>query len=116
MHYSVLGWNPPGFSESTGNPYPINILNAADAVMQFAFEQGFTEDNIVIFGWSIGGFPGTWLTANYPNIRGLILDASFDHVLPLAYRTMPSFTEDIVKLAIEEYFNLDVATQVFLTL
>lgn len=83
-----------------------------NAVMQFAFSRGFAERDIVVFGWSIGGFPATWLAANYPNIRGLVLDASFDHVLPLAYATMPSFAHGIVEVAIKDYFNLDVATQV----
>lgn len=82
--------------------------------MQFAFSRGFTEENIIIFGWSIGGFPATWATANYPNIRGLILDASFDHVVSLATATMPGFAEKIVKIAIHEYFNLDVSTQVYI--
>jgi pimeloyl-ACP methyl ester carboxylesterase len=86
-----------------------------DAVMQFAFSRGFTEDNIIIFGWSIGGYPATWATANYPNIRGIILDASFDHVLPLAKATMPSFAEEIVSTAIYSFFNLDVASQVHLS-
>lgn len=81
--------------------------------MQFAFSRGFTEDNIILFGWSIGGFPATWACANYPGIRGLILDASFDHVLPLAFGAMPSFASEIVELAIHEYFNLDVSSQVF---
>jgi len=109
--YSVLGWNPPGFSESTGLPYPKNILNSMDAVLQFAFSRGFKEENIVIFGWSIGGFPATWATANYPKIGGLILDASFDHVLPLALAAMPQFAAEVVTIAIHEHFNLDVATQ-----
>jgi pimeloyl-ACP methyl ester carboxylesterase len=83
-----------------------------DAVMQFAFSRGFTEDNIILFGWSIGGYPATWAAANYPNVRGIILDASFDHVLPLATATMPGFANQIVTTAIYSYFNLDVAGQV----
>lgn len=59
MDYSVLAWNPPGFSESSGAPYARNVLNAFDAVMQFALHKGFTQQQIVIFGWSIGGYPAT---------------------------------------------------------
>ncbi|CAD5219709.1 unnamed protein product [Bursaphelenchus xylophilus] len=111
MDFSVLGWNPPGFAESTGTPYPDQILNAMDAVIQFALSKGFQLENIILFGWSIGGFPTTWAAANYPQVRGLILDATFDDVMPLALTHMPAFAENVVKVAIREQFNLNVAVQ-----
>lgn len=59
-----------GFAESSGQPLPSQILNAVDAVMQYAVERlGFREDDIIIYAWSIGGFPGTWAAANYPDIK-----------------------------------------------
>lgn len=49
---------------------PVQIINAMDAVMQYAIDKlGFSENQIVIFAWSIGGFPATWAAANYPNIK-----------------------------------------------
>ncbi|CAD5214211.1 unnamed protein product [Bursaphelenchus okinawaensis] len=111
MDFSVLGWNPPGFAESTGIPYPQQILNAMDAVIQFALSKGFQLDNIILFGWSIGGFPTTWAAANYPEVRGLILDATFDDVMALALTHMPAFAENVVKVAIREQYNLNVAVQ-----
>ncbi|VDO46132.1 unnamed protein product, partial [Brugia timori] len=41
-----------------------------DAVIQYAIHKlGFEEEQIVIYAWSIGGFPATWAAANYPNIK-----------------------------------------------
>lgn len=100
-----------GFVESTGTPFPDQILNGMDAVIQFALSKGFHYDQIILFGWSIGGFPSTWAAANYPQIKGLILDATFDDVLPLAITHMPSFADKVVKVAIGEQFNLNVAVQ-----
>lgn len=88
--YSVLGWNHPGFGGSTGLPYPQNDINAMDVVIKFAVERlGFSLDEIILFGWSIGGFPSSWAAMQYPDIKGIVLDASFDDILPLAEAKMP---------------------------
>ena len=44
-----------------------------DSVMQFAINKlGFQVENIVVMGWSIGGYTSTWLAMNYPEIKGLV--------------------------------------------
>jgi len=111
--YSVLGWNHPGFSGSTGRPYPDQELAAVDAVMQFAIHKlGFLPENILVYGWSIGGFTSSWLAMNYPGIRGLILDATFDHLEPLAIPRMPAAMSPLVSRAVNKFINLNVAEQV----
>ena len=92
MGYSVLGWNHPGFAGSTGSPYSQDEANAADAVMQFATDKlGFRPDQIIVHGWSIGGFTASCLAMNYPELKGVVIDASFDQLLPLALPRMPNF-------------------------
>ncbi|XP_019877988.1 phosphatidylserine lipase ABHD16A [Aethina tumida] len=109
-NYSVLGWNHPGFGGSTGRPYPSQEQNAIDAVVQFAInELGFKLENILFFGWSIGGYSSSWAAMTYPDCKGLILDATFDDILPLAENYMPSWFEPIVRVAIREQVNLNVA-------
>lgn len=106
--FSVLGWNHPGFAGSTGVPLPPQEKNAMDVVMQFAIHRlGFAPENIVVFAWSIGAYCATWGAMNYPNIKGLILDATFDDVLPLAASKMPQSWEPIVKGTIRGYLNLN---------
>ncbi|XP_055335173.1 phosphatidylserine lipase ABHD16A-like [Paramacrobiotus metropolitanus] len=111
MHrgYSVLGWNHPGFGYSTGEPLPSQELHAADAVMRYAKEHlGFDEANILLFAWSIGGFPASYLAASYPNVQGVILDATFDDLLPLAHARMPRSLSHIVTFVVRHYLNLNV--------
>ena len=73
--YSVLGWNHPGFYGSTGDPYPYQETQASDAVMQFAIHKlGFHPENILVTGWSIGGYSATWLAMNYPDVKGVVRD------------------------------------------
>lgn len=70
--YSTLGWNYPGFAQSTGLPYPENVTASADAIMQYAHSLGFKTENIILFSWSIGGFPVAWLSNYYPNIKAIV--------------------------------------------
>ncbi|XP_023016579.1 phosphatidylserine lipase ABHD16A [Leptinotarsa decemlineata] len=110
--YSVLGWNHPGFGCSTGIPFPRQEHNAIDAVMSFAINKlGFKEENILIYGWSIGGYSASWAANHYPNIKGVVLDATFDDLLPLAQNHMPNWWGNIVYFAIRSHVNLDVFEQ-----
>lgn len=107
--YSALGWNHPGFGGSTGKPYPSQERNAIEAVMLYAIiELGFEPDHIVLFGWSIGGYAATWAAVNYP-IAGLILDATFDDLLPLALNQMPQSWNLLVKEVVRSYVNLNIS-------
>ena len=52
-----------------GMPYPDQELNAIDTVMQFAIHGlKFQPENILLFGWSIGGYPTSWAAMNYPDV------------------------------------------------
>lgn len=108
LQYSVLGWNHPGFAGSSGAPYPDQDQNAVDAVMQFAItDLGFTPDNIILYGWSIGGYSTLYAASQYPDVKGVVLDATFDDVLQLAIPRMPESLSNIVKIAIRDYVNLN---------
>ncbi|XP_058805550.1 phosphatidylserine lipase ABHD16A isoform X2 [Phymastichus coffea] len=110
--YSVLGWNHPGFGGSTGAPYPDQEENAIDCVMKFAIHRlGFAENRIILNGWSIGGYTASWAAMNYPSIHSLLLDATFDDILPLALARMPISIEPLVRSVIRNHFNLNVAAQ-----
>ncbi|XP_035712419.1 phosphatidylserine lipase ABHD16A [Folsomia candida] len=105
--YSVLGFNRPGFGESTGHPFPKFELNAAEAIMQYCQEVlGFDDNHIIIYAWSIGGFPGSYLSGQYPNIRGLIIDGSFEDVLPVVLNFVPRCLSILVRIMIRSQFDL----------
>ncbi|GAB0089643.1 ABHD16A [Sergentomyia squamirostris] len=107
LKYSTLGWNHPGFGGSTGQPYPDQDQNAVDAVMKFAIHKlGFSPENILLFGWSIGGYSSIYTAVRYPDVKGIILDATFDDILPLALPRMPESVSSIVRMAIRNYVNL----------
>uniref|UniRef100_A0A8D3ABI8 Abhydrolase domain containing 16A, phospholipase n=1 Tax=Scophthalmus maximus TaxID=52904 RepID=A0A8D3ABI8_SCOMX len=110
--YSVLGWNHPGFGGSTGVPFPQNEANAMDVVIQFATHQlGFQLIDIVIYAWSIGGFTASWAVMSYPEVQSIVLDASFDDLLPLALKVMPNSWRPLVQHTVRQYMNLNNAEQ-----
>ncbi|XP_061675745.1 phosphatidylserine lipase ABHD16A isoform X2 [Syngnathoides biaculeatus] len=110
--YSVLGWNHPGFGGSTGVPFPQNEANAMDVVIQFAVHKlHFQLNNIVIYAWSIGGFTASWAVMSYPEIQSVVLDASFDDLLPLALKVMPDSWRPLVQYTVRQYINLNVSEQ-----
>lgn len=76
--------------------------------MRYAIEElHFLVDDIVVFAWSIGGYSACWTAVNYQDIRGLVLDAVFDDVLPLAQRQMPAFASKFVEKTIRYYLDLN---------
>uniref|UniRef100_A0A7N8Y0I2 Abhydrolase domain containing 16A, phospholipase n=1 Tax=Mastacembelus armatus TaxID=205130 RepID=A0A7N8Y0I2_9TELE len=110
--YSVLGWNHPGFGGSTGVPFPQNEANAMDVVIQFAMHKlGFKLSDIVVYAWSIGGYPASWAAMSYPEIQSIVLDASFDDLLPLALKVMPDSWRPLVQHTVRQYMNLNNAEQ-----
>lgn len=41
--------------------------------MQFAIHKlGFKVENIILFGWSIGGYTTSWAAMNYPDVKGVV--------------------------------------------
>ncbi|XP_029182141.2 phosphatidylserine lipase ABHD16A-like [Acropora millepora] len=108
--YSVLGWNHPGFGGSSGLPSPESEKNAIEVVMQYAIEElGFPVNKIFIYAWSIGGYPAVCGAKVYPQIGGMVLDATFDDIVPLAQTKMPDSICNFTTRVVKEYFHLDIA-------
>lgn len=57
-----------------GRPYPPQDQNAVDADMQFAIQKlGFLPENIILFGWSIGGYSSLYAATQYPDVKGVVI-------------------------------------------
>ncbi|XP_059157353.1 phosphatidylserine lipase ABHD16A-like [Physella acuta] len=110
LNYSVLGWNHPGFGGSTGIAFPDQEQKAVDAVMQYAIHKlKFEPKDIALFAWSIGGYTASWVAKTYPDIKFVVLDATFDDIVPLAIAKMPQSWKNLVALSLRTYMDLNVA-------
>lgn len=93
-----------------GKPFPDQDRHAVDAVILYAInELNFPVQDILLFGWSIGGYSTVYGAARFPNIKGIVLDASFDDIVPLAVPRMPQSISRIVEHAVRKYVNLNIS-------
>ncbi|XP_009449119.3 phosphatidylserine lipase ABHD16A isoform X1 [Pan troglodytes] len=98
--------------QKLGVPFPQNEANAMDVVVQFAIRRlGFQPQDIIIYAWSIGGFTATWAAMSYPDVSAMILDASFDDLVPLALKVMPDSWRGLVTRTVRQHLNLNNAEQ-----
>eukprot|EP00731_Ephydatia_muelleri_P024388 Em0016g659a len=110
--YSVIGWNHPGFGESTGLPFPSQEASAIDVVVRYAATKlGFALDDIIMYGWSIGGFTCSCAAASYPDIGAVIIDASFEELSPLVERAVHPLLAPFSRGMVAEFFDLNIAEQ-----
>lgn len=69
----------------------------------------FPVQDILLFGWSIGGYSTVYGSVRFPNVKGVILDASFDDIVPLALPRMPQSISGVVEFAVRKYVNLNIS-------
>jgi len=105
--YSTLAYNAPGCGESSGTPYYNQLCDAAEGVMTLAKQLGFEPEDIVVYGWSIGGFATSFIAANY-KVKGVVLDATFDSLVPLANSVTGGLAPNLAKFAVGYYFNMNL--------
>lgn len=56
-------------------------------------ELGFKPEDIIVYGWSIGGYTSTWMAMNYPQVSTYVLNIAIfldyvhsdKHVFRFAY-------------------------------
>lgn len=53
----------------------------------------------------------SWAAMNYPDIRALMLDATFDNIFHLAAAVMPASWNVLVDVTVRHHLNLNVAKQ-----
>lgn len=110
--YSVLGWNHPGFGDSTGLPFPSQEFNAVDVVVRYAVtDLGFTFQDIILFAWSIGGYSASCAAMSYPDIGAVIVDASFDDLCPLVENRVHPLLRSFSRGMVKEFYDLNISEQ-----
>jgi pimeloyl-ACP methyl ester carboxylesterase len=91
-------------------------LRFTDAILEFAQQKlGFALGEIILLGWSIGGYATSWAAMNHPGIRGVLLDAPFDDLAPLAERIVPAMLPPYFlpfsEVVLRRHYNLNVTEQ-----
>lgn len=83
FNVAVLAFDYRGYGNSDGFPTDKRLYGDGQAVYDFAIGQGYTKDNIVIYGRSLGGAIAVSMAENNP-IAGLGIRSSFSKMSDLA--------------------------------
>eukprot|EP00127_Corallochytrium_limacisporum_P005851 Clim_evm16s213 gene=Clim_evmTU16s213 len=110
--HSILAWNHAGYAGSGGQPNPSTERAAIEAVLYYAQHAlDWDVGQIKVYAWSIGGFPAAHAANVFPDLHSVILDATFDSVVPLAVSKLPPSASSLTQGVLEEYFHLEVSSQ-----
>lgn len=89
---NVLAPSYPGYLDSSGQPTTQNILEVGDLAYQKAIDLGYREDQIILWGHSLGGSVATYLSAKRPGLDKTILVNTFNNLKSeCEFRIGPAF-------------------------
>jgi len=89
FHATVLIVDYQGYGKCEGSPSQTNIC--ADSLRCFDYftrQMGIQSDQVVVHGQSMGGAPAIYVCQNR-NVRGLVLDSTFDCMGKIAAQRFP---------------------------
>jgi len=84
--HHVLSPSYAGYGLSEGKPSENNICETAELAYQWLLKRGFREDQIIIWGHSLGGFPAVHLAGKHPDCKKLVVVNSFASLKGLCRR------------------------------
>jgi pimeloyl-ACP methyl ester carboxylesterase len=99
--YHVLAPSYPGYGLSEGNPSEDNVYETADIAYKWLLDKGFKEDQIIIWGHSLGGSPAVYLASKHPGCKKLIVVNSFSSLKSLCKRRYSFLVSPFIK----DWFN-----------
>ena len=103
MGLTVMAVDYPGYGESEGRPDVANVYQAAEALWQYAVSRGFTSENIIIYGFSLGGGVASHLAESHPP-AALVLDSTFTRLRDVPSDHLP-FLAPYLKLVLGDLLD-----------
>jgi pimeloyl-ACP methyl ester carboxylesterase len=73
---NVLAVDYPGYGPSPGRPGEEAVYQSAEALWQWAVRNGAAPEDLLIYGFSLGGGTAAWLARAHPP-AALVLDSTF---------------------------------------
>lgn len=89
--YNVVAPAYPGYHLSTGKPTEQGIYETVDLTMKYLKEIGIKEENILIFGASLGGAAALYTASKYPKVKRVIIVNSFDRIKSICQENYSPF-------------------------
>ena len=99
INFILLAWR--GFSGNKGKPTEQGLYQDARSAVKWLINQGVTEENIIIYGESLGTGVATEIAQN-KNFAGVILESPFTSMIDLGKKHYPIFP---VKLLLKDKYE-----------
>ncbi|CAM8894114.1 unnamed protein product [Rhodiola kirilowii] len=77
LRVNLIGYDYSGYGASTGKPSEYNTYSDIEAVYEcLESEYGISQENLILYGQSVGSGPTLHLAAKLPRLRGVVLHSA----------------------------------------
>ncbi|CAL9080165.1 unnamed protein product [Musa acuminata var. zebrina] len=98
LRVNLMGYDYSGYGASTGKPSEYNTYADIEAVYQcLQTEYGVGQEDLILYGQSVGSGPTLHLAAHLPRLRGVVLHSAILSGLRVVCHVKFSFCFDIYK-------------------
>lgn len=98
LRVNLMGYDYSGYGASTGKPSESNTYADIEAVYEcLETEYGVSQEDLILYGQSVGSGPTLHLAAKLPRLRGVVLHSAILSGLRVVCRVKFTFCCDIYK-------------------
>ncbi|KAI4364754.1 hypothetical protein MLD38_020808 [Melastoma candidum] len=98
LRVNVIGYDYSGYGASTGMPSESNTYADIEAIYSFLeTEYGVSQEDVILYGQSVGSGPTLHLAAKLPRLRGVVLHSAILSGLRVLCHVKFNFCFDIYK-------------------
>lgn len=98
LRVNLVGYDYSGYGQSTGKPSECNTYADVDAVYKCLKEKyGVKDDQLILYGQSVGSGPTIDLASRIPDLRGVVLHSPILSGLRVLYPVKRTYWFDIYK-------------------
>ncbi|XP_024961679.1 alpha/beta hydrolase domain-containing protein 17C-like isoform X2 [Cynara cardunculus var. scolymus] len=98
LRVNVVGYDYSGYGQSSGKPSECNTYADIDAVYKCLKDiYGVKDDELILYGQSVGSGPTIDLASRVPDLRGVVLHSPILSGLRVLYRVKRTYWFDIYK-------------------
>ncbi|EOY04132.1 hypothetical protein QUC31_017404 [Theobroma cacao] len=98
LRVNLMGYDYSGYGQSTGKPTECNTYADIDAAYKCLKEQyGVRDEQLILYGQSVGSGPTVDLASRLPNLRGVVLHSPILSGMRVLYPVKRTYWFDIYK-------------------
>lgn len=108
LRVNLMGYDYSGYGASTGKPSEFDTYADIEAVYDcLQTEYGISQEDLILYGQSVGSGPTLHLAAKLPRLRGVVLHSGILSGLSVLCDANFTFCFDIYKLCSGAEFKQD---------